>query len=99
MRGGLYVEGVKKTIADPLHPVDKAELLDALGRAIVALGVEVFLTRPVILPNETHFPDTWEPTALGVARIIRRMMRRRTYSRPVFSGNTPSAIRNAVARA
>ena len=32
-------------------------------------------------------------------RTARRKMRRSTYSRPVLSGNTPSAIRNALARA
>jgi len=32
-------------------------------------------------------------------RTARRKMRRRTYSRPVLSGNTPSAMRNALARA
>ncbi|MCC7073714.1 MAG: hypothetical protein IT383_20555 [Deltaproteobacteria bacterium] len=63
------------SLARPLSVDEQAAVLDALARVIRELGVERVLTRPVVLPDERHFPDPWDGSALGVARLLRRLMR------------------------
>lgn len=63
------------SLARPLAPDEQVAVLDALTQVIRDLGVERVLTRPVVLPDERHFPDPWDGSALGVARLLRRLMR------------------------
>src|SRR5688500_6381698 len=63
------------SMAAKLGEDEERALIDALAGVIQQVGVERFLTRPIVMPDERHFPDAWEHTPLGVARLFRRMLR------------------------
>lgn len=49
-------------------------LIEALGELITKRGSRPFLSRPIIEPDEEHFPDPWSNTFEGADRIARRLM-------------------------
>ena len=56
---------------------DKAnadELLDLLAGLIASHGAERFLAAELVLESPRCFPDAWEPTIVGVGRILHRLL-------------------------
>jgi hypothetical protein len=55
-------------------PLEREWLWAALQTLVDARGEQTFLTAPILLPDEAHFPDRWTPDADGVARLARRLL-------------------------
>lgn len=53
---------------------DREWLIDNLNRLIVRAGAGRFLSGRIVLPDDDHFPDRWEPNTEGVARITARLL-------------------------
>jgi len=53
----------------------RAALENVLATVIEDIGVDVFLTRPLVLPDETHFPDHFAASCWGVAGLLARLLR------------------------
>ena len=61
----------------PWHRKAEAEaLLDRLAALIATQGPERLLAATICEPTPRHFPDTWEPTPLGVGRLVHRLFHR-----------------------
>lgn len=67
--------GPHGSLAQPLSEEERTAVLQALAEVVREVGVERVLTRPVVLPDERHFPDGWDGSLRGVARLLRRLMR------------------------
>jgi hypothetical protein len=55
-------------------PPEREWLWTALETLIETRGPARFLTSPIVLPDDTHFPDRWSPDEHGVARVARRLL-------------------------
>ena len=55
-------------------PLEREWLWAALQTLIEARGEEQFLTAPIVLPTDEHFPDRWTPDEDGVARLAKRLL-------------------------
>ncbi|MEO7091598.1 MAG: hypothetical protein ABI175_00015, partial [Polyangiales bacterium] len=55
-------------------PLEREWLWAALQTLIDARGEEQFLTAPILLPTDEHFPDRWTPDEQGVARLAKRLL-------------------------
>jgi hypothetical protein len=55
-------------------PLAREWLAAALETLIAARGEETFLTAPLLLPDDSWFPDRWSPDASGVARLAKRLL-------------------------
>lgn len=57
------------------EPVDQEWLLDGLRDLAAAHGVAPLLRAPIVLPNDTYFPDRWSGDREGALTLTRRIMR------------------------
>lgn len=57
----------------PNH-LEREWLWAALQTLIESRGEAPFLTAPIILPNDTYFPDRWAPDKRGVGRLAKRLL-------------------------
>lgn len=55
-------------------PLEREWLWAALQTLIDTRGEATFLTAPLLVPDDTCFPDRWTPDAAGVARLARRLL-------------------------
>ncbi|HLL22549.1 MAG TPA: hypothetical protein VK427_10475 [Kofleriaceae bacterium] len=61
-------------MADLPSPLEREWLWAALETLIKARGEPIFLTAPILLPIDAHFPDRWTPDEHGVARLASRLL-------------------------
>ncbi|MDQ3370161.1 MAG: hypothetical protein M3680_32485 [Myxococcota bacterium] len=55
-------------------PLEREWLWAALQTLVDTRGEETFLTAPIVLPNDTFFPDPWTPDEHGVGRLAKRLL-------------------------
>ena len=55
-------------------PLEREWLWAALQTLVEARGETTFLTAPILLPDDKHFPDRWTPDEAGVARLAKRLL-------------------------
>ena len=61
--------------AQALPDADEREhLLEALAEIVEQRGFETLVRAPILLPQETFFPDPWSADASGVYRLARRLL-------------------------
>jgi len=61
-------------VAELPAPLEREWLWAALATLIEARGEDAFLRSPIVLPDDSSFPDRWTPDEHGVARLARRLL-------------------------
>jgi len=55
-------------------PLAREWLAAALETLIASRGEETFVSSPLLLPDDSFFPDRWTPDAAGVAALAKRLL-------------------------
>lgn len=60
---------------NPWHDKERAEdLLGLMAGLVAASGPEPLLAAPLVEETPRFFPDTWEPSLVGLGRVLHRLM-------------------------